>query len=62
MTVCNMSIEAGGRAGMIAPDQTTFDYMRGRPHVPQGDDFDRACEGVGQARHRSREPSSTLRS
>ena len=48
MTVCNMSIEAGGRAGMIAPDQTTFDYMRGRPHVPQDDDFDRACEGWGK--------------
>ena len=48
MTVCNMSIEAGGRAGMIAPDQTTFDYMRGRPHVPQGDDFGRACEGWGK--------------
>ena len=44
MTVCNMSIEAGGRAGMVAPDQTTFDYMRGRPNVPQGTDFDRACE------------------
>ena len=44
MTVCNMSIEAGGRAGMIAPDQTTFDYVRDRPHAPQGDDFDRACE------------------
>ena len=44
MTVCNMSIEAGGRAGMVAPDQTTFDYMRGRPHVPQGVEFDRACE------------------
>ena len=44
MTVCNMSIEAGGRAGMIAPDQTTFEYVRGRPHAPQGDDFDRACE------------------
>ena len=36
MTVCNMSIEGGGRAGMVAPDQTTFDYMRGRPQVPQG--------------------------
>ncbi|MBM3944801.1 MAG: 3-isopropylmalate dehydratase large subunit [SAR202 cluster bacterium] len=42
MTVCNMSIEGGARAGMIAPDDTTFDYMRGRPHVPQGRDFDRA--------------------
>src|SRR5436305_1904883 len=36
MTVCNMSIEAGARAGMIAPDQTTFDYLRGRPYAPQG--------------------------
>ena len=44
MTVCNMSIEAGGRAGMIAPDQTTFDYVRDRPQAPQGADFDRACE------------------
>ncbi len=44
MTVCNMSIEAGGRAGMIAPDQTTFDYVRDRPQAPQGTDFDRACE------------------
>ena len=44
MTVCNMSIEAGARAGMVAPDDTTFDYMRGRPNVPQGDDFDAAVE------------------
>ncbi len=44
MTVCNMSIEGGARAGMVAPDQTTFDYMRGRTNVPQGDDFDKACE------------------
>ena len=44
MTVCNMSIEAGARAGMIAPDQTTFDYMRGRANVPQGTDFDAAVE------------------
>jgi 3-isopropylmalate/(R)-2-methylmalate dehydratase large subunit len=42
MTVCNMSIEAGARAGMIAPDQTTFDYLRGRPEVPA--DFDAAVE------------------
>jgi len=42
MTVCNMSIEAGARAGMIAPDQTTFDYLRGRPFAPK--DFDRAVE------------------
>ena len=44
MTVCNMSIEAGGRAGMIASDDTTFDYMRGRPNVPQGDEFEAAVE------------------
>ena len=44
MTVCNMSIEGGGRAGMVAPDNTTFEYMRGRPQVPQGGDFDAAVE------------------
>jgi len=42
MTVCNMSIEAGARAGMIAPDDTTFDYLRGRDHAPV--DFDAAME------------------
>lgn len=42
MTVCNMSIEAGARAGMIAPDETTFEYLRGRPHAPQGADWDAA--------------------
>ena len=42
MTICNMSIEAGARAGMIAPDQTTFDYIKGRPHAPEGEDWDRA--------------------
>ena len=44
MTVCNMSIEAGARAGMVVPDETTFEYMRGRPQVPQGDDFEAAVE------------------
>ena len=44
MTVCNMSIEAGARAGMIAPDDTTFDYARGRPFAPQGAAFERAVE------------------
>jgi 3-isopropylmalate/(R)-2-methylmalate dehydratase large subunit len=39
MTVCNMSIEAGARAGLIAPDQTTFDYLEGRERAPQGDDW-----------------------
>ena len=42
MTVCNMSIEAGARAGLIAPDQTTFDYIKGKPHAPQGGDWDLA--------------------
>jgi len=42
MTICNMSIEAGARAGMVAPDQTTFDYLEGRPHAPQGADWDEA--------------------
>jgi 3-isopropylmalate/(R)-2-methylmalate dehydratase large subunit len=42
MTVCNMSIEAGARAGMIAPDDTTFDYLAGRPHAPEGADWDAA--------------------
>ena len=42
MTVCNMSIEAGGRAGMVAPDDVTFEYLRGRPYAPQGTDFDAA--------------------
>lgn len=42
MTICNMSIEWGARAGMIAPDQTTFDYLKGRPHAPQGSDWDEA--------------------
>src|SRR5690625_6347041 len=44
MTICNMSIEAGARAGMIAPDQTTFDYIKGRPHAPKGEDWDAAVE------------------
>ncbi|MGI9062971.1 MAG: 3-isopropylmalate dehydratase large subunit [Pseudonocardiaceae bacterium] len=44
MTICNMSIEAGARAGMIAPDDTTLEYLRGRPHAPQGADWDAAVE------------------
>jgi len=42
MTLCNMSIEAGARAGMIAPDETTFSYIEGRPYAPQGREFERA--------------------
>jgi 3-isopropylmalate/(R)-2-methylmalate dehydratase large subunit len=44
MTVCNMSIEAGARAGMIAPDETTYDYLKGRPRAPAGRDWDAAFE------------------
>ena len=42
MTLCNMSIESGARAGLVAPDDTTFDYIRGRPMAPKGADFDAA--------------------
>jgi 3-isopropylmalate/(R)-2-methylmalate dehydratase large subunit len=44
MTICNMSIEAGARAGMIAPDQVTYDFLQGRPHAPTGADWDAAVE------------------
>jgi len=44
MTVCNMSIEAGARAGMVAPDDTTFAYLAGRPHAPQGADWEAALD------------------
>lgn len=44
MTICNMSIEGGARAGMVAPDETTFEYLKGRPHAPQGADWDAAVE------------------
>ncbi len=42
MTICNMSIEAGARAGMIAPDEITYEFVKGRPHAPQGADWDAA--------------------
>ena len=44
MTVCNMSIEWGAKAGLVAPDETTFEYLRGRPHVPHGDNWEVAVE------------------
>ena len=62
MTVCNMSIEAGARAGMIAPDETTFDYLQGRPHAPQGADWDAAVAYWRDAAHRRRRRRSTPRS
>jgi 3-isopropylmalate/(R)-2-methylmalate dehydratase large subunit len=44
MTICNMSIEAGARAGMVAPDEITYAYLKGRPHAPVGTDWDKALE------------------
>ena len=44
MTMCNMSIEAGARAGMVAPDETTFEDIKGRPHAPKGEEWDKAVE------------------
>ncbi len=44
MTICNMSIEAGARAGLVAPDKTTFAYLNGRPHAPSGADWDAAVD------------------
>ena len=44
MTICNMSIEGGARAGLIAPDETTFAYLKGRNHAPTGDAWDHALE------------------
>jgi 3-isopropylmalate/(R)-2-methylmalate dehydratase large subunit len=44
MTICNMSIEAGARAGMVAPDEITYAYLKGRPHAPEGADWDEAVE------------------
>src|SRR5262249_15269730 len=44
LTLCNMSIEAGARSGMVAPDETTFEYVKGRPYSPKGTAFERAVE------------------
>jgi 3-isopropylmalate/(R)-2-methylmalate dehydratase large subunit len=49
MTVCNMSIEAGARAGMIAPDETTYAWLAGRPRVPQGGAWEEALSAGGLA-------------
>ncbi len=56
MTVCNMSIEAGARAGMIAPDETTFEYLQGRPRAPPGADWERAVAGWRTLPTRCRAP------
>ena len=50
MTICNMSIEAGARAGMVAPDATTFEFLKGRPHAPTGADWDAAVQAWSQLR------------
>ena len=47
MTVCNMSIEAGAKAGLVAPDDTTFDYLEGRAHAPKGDGVGRGASPTG---------------
>ena len=44
MTVCNMSIEGGARAGLVSPDETTFDYLKDKPYAPKGEDWERAVE------------------
>ena len=56
MTVCNMSIEGGARVGYVNPDQTTFEYMRGRPFAPEGDAFERA---VGWWRSQASDPDAS---
>jgi 3-isopropylmalate/(R)-2-methylmalate dehydratase large subunit len=57
MTVCNMSIEWGAKAGLIAPDQTTFDYIEGRPEAPKGEEWDAA---VGYWRTLASDPDATF--
>ena len=54
MTVCNMSIEGGARAGLIAPDDTTFEYLAGRPHAPQGRGLGRGRRALAAAAQRRR--------
>ena len=61
MTVCNMSIEGGARAGMIAPDEKTFAYLKGRPHAPKGEAWDAARGTIG-ARSRPTRARITTRS
>ena len=52
MTVCNMSIEGGARAGLVAPDETTFAYLKGRPKAPKGAAWDDGHALLGDAAHR----------
>ncbi len=57
MTLCNMAIEAGARAGMVAPDDTTFNYIKGRPYAPQGEMFEQA---VAAWRELASDPDATF--
>ena len=59
MTVCNMSIEAGARAGLVAPDDTTYDYLAGRPFAPAGRGLGRGGRALARAAERRRAPPST---
>ena len=61
MTICNMSIEAGARAGMIAPDETTFEYVQGRPHAPARRGLGRGRRVLADPAHRRRRRPSTPR-
>ena len=61
MTVCNMSIEAGARAGMIAPDDTTFAYLKGRPRAPEGAAWDAGGRGVAASCRPTTAPCSIAR-
>ena len=62
MTICNMSIEWGAKAGMIAPDETTFAYLKGRPHAPDGARLGRGRSRTGGRCAPTRAPTSTPRS
>ncbi len=62
MTVCNMSIEAGARAGMIAPDDTTFAYLEGRDHAPKGKEWEAALVSWRAPPPPTRVPDSTRKS
>ena len=61
MTISNMSIEWGARAGLIAPDETTFAYLKDRPYAPTGEDWDRAVAYWRSAAAPTRTRSSTTR-
>ena len=62
LTVCNMSIEAGARAGLVAPDDVTFEYLEGRPHAPSGADWEAALGLLALAAAPTPTPPSTARS